>query len=42
VTKTQKLGAAEMLFDVQFSPGVESAKDIVALMEELWRVTKQA
>jgi len=42
VTRTQKLGAAEMLFDVQFSPGVESAKDIVARIEKLWRVTKQA
>ena len=29
VTTTQKLGAAEMLFDVQFSPGVETAKDLL-------------
>ena len=42
MTTTQKLGAAEMLFDVQFSPGVETAKDIVARIEKLWRVTKQA
>jgi probable F420-dependent oxidoreductase len=42
VTTTKKLGAAEMLFEVQFSPGVETAKDIVARMEELWRVAKQA
>jgi 3-hydroxyisobutyrate dehydrogenase len=39
---TQKLGAAEMLFDVQFSPGVETARDLVARMEELWQVAKQA
>src|SRR5215470_6529211 len=42
VTTTQKLGAAEMLFDVQFSPGVETAKDLVARMEDLWRIAKQA
>jgi probable F420-dependent oxidoreductase len=39
---TQKLGAAEIVIDAQFSPGVETADDIVAQMEELWRVAKQA
>ena len=28
VAATRKLGAAELLFDVQFSPGVETADDI--------------
>src|SRR5262245_6814063 len=42
VTTAQKLGAAEIVISAQFSPGVETAKDLVALMEELWRVTKQA
>jgi hypothetical protein len=42
VTTARKLGAAEIAIDAQFSPGVETAKDIVARMEELWRVAKQA
>ena len=42
VAATRKLGAAELLFDVQFSPGVETAHDIAARMEQLWRVVKQA
>jgi probable F420-dependent oxidoreductase len=36
VMKTRRLGAAEIVFDVQFSPGVETAKDLVSRMEELW------
>ena len=42
VTIARKLGAAEIAIDAQFSPGVETAKDLVARMEELWRVAKQA
>ena len=42
VRATAKLGAAEIVLDVQFSPGVESAKDIVAWMENLWRVATTA
>ncbi len=42
VTTARKLGAAEIVIDAQFSPGVETAKDLVARMEELWRVAKQA
>jgi len=42
IKATQKLGAAEIVFDVQFSPGVETAGDIVARMEQLWRIAKQA
>ncbi len=40
IRTTQKLGAAEIVFDVQFSPGVETAGDIAARMEQLWRVAK--
>lgn len=42
VKTTQKLGAAEIVFDVQFSPGVESANNSVTRMDSLWRVIKQA
>ena len=42
VKTTQKLGAAEIVFDAQFSPGVETARDIITRMEDLWRVAKQA
>jgi len=42
IKAAQKLGAAEVVLDVQFSPGVETAGDIVARMEQLWRVAKQA
>ena len=42
VKATQKLGAAEIVLDVQFSPGVETASDIVSRMEQLWRVVKSA
>lgn len=42
VTATRKLGAAEILFDVNFSPGVETAGDIVGRMEQLLRVAKQS
>ena len=42
VKTTQKLGAAEIVFDAQFSPGVETASDIVSRMEELWRIAQQA
>jgi probable F420-dependent oxidoreductase len=40
VTAVRKLGAAELLFDVQFSPGVEIADDILARMEQLLRVAR--
>ena len=40
IVATRKLGASELLFDVQFSPGVEGVDDIVARMEQLWQVAK--
>jgi hypothetical protein len=42
VTTARKFGVAEIVISAQFSPGVETAKDLVALMEELWRIAKQA
>jgi probable F420-dependent oxidoreductase len=42
VKTTQKLGAAEIVLDVQFSPRVETVNDVVSRMEELGRVAKQA
>jgi alkanesulfonate monooxygenase SsuD/methylene tetrahydromethanopterin reductase-like flavin-dependent oxidoreductase (luciferase family) len=42
IVATRKLGAAELLFDVQFSPGVETVDDIVARMEQLWHVARQS
>ena len=38
----RKLGAAEIVISAQFSPGVETAKDLVARMEDLWQIAKQA
>ena len=42
VAETRKLGAAEIVFDVQFSPGVETVDDIVARMEALCQASKQS
>ena len=42
VKTTQNLGAAEIVLDAQFSPGVETANDIVSRMEQLWRIAKSA
>jgi hypothetical protein len=42
VVTTQRLRAAEFVIDAQFSPGVETAKDLVSCMEKLWRIAKQA
>jgi CO dehydrogenase/acetyl-CoA synthase gamma subunit (corrinoid Fe-S protein) len=40
VRTVQKLGAAEIVLDAQFSPGVETVADIVARMEDLRRIAK--
>ena len=42
VKATQKLDAAEIVLDAQFSPGVETASDIVSRMEQIWRMVKSA
>ena len=41
VAESRKLGVAEIVFDVQFSPGVETVDDIVARMEQLYRASKK-
>src|SRR5215813_4627039 len=41
VAETLKLGAAEIVFDVQFSPDVKTVDDIVARMEQLYQIAKQ-
>jgi len=38
----RKLGAAEIVIYAQFLPEGESAKDLVARMEDLWNIAKQA
>jgi len=40
VKTTQKLGAAEIVLDVQFSPGVATTNDVVSRMGQLWQVGK--
>jgi probable F420-dependent oxidoreductase len=40
VVATRQVGAAELLFDVQFSPGVETVDDMISRMEQLWQVAK--
>jgi probable F420-dependent oxidoreductase len=42
VKATEKLGATEIVFDAQFSPGVETTNDLVSRMEQLWRIVKRA
>lgn len=42
IKAAQKLGAAETVLDAQFSPGVETGDDVIARMEDLWRVAHQA
>src|SRR5262249_33988058 len=42
VKAKEKLGATETSFDAQFSPGVETANDLVSRMEQLWRIAKRA
>ncbi|MGH9767977.1 MAG: LLM class F420-dependent oxidoreductase [Blastocatellia bacterium] len=42
VVETRKLGAAEIVFDVQFSPDVETVDEIITRMEQLYQASKQA
>lgn len=41
IAATKKVGAAELVLDVHFSPGVESQKDFLEHMERLWKVAKK-
>jgi probable F420-dependent oxidoreductase len=40
VAATRTLGAAELVFDVQFSPGIDTVEDIIVRMEQLWELSK--
>ena len=40
VAAVQSLGAAELLFDVQLSPGVGTVGDILDKMEQLWQIAE--
>lgn len=42
ILATRRLGATELLFDVQFSSGVEKLDDILARMQELWEIARQS
>lgn len=39
VRATEALGAAELFFDVNFSPGVQTIDDVLRLLEGLWRAS---
>jgi len=41
MTTARKVGVAEIVINAQFSPGIETARDLVAWMEEFGRVAKQ-
>ena len=38
ISETRRLGAAELVLDVQFSPDVKTDQDILNRMEDLWRI----
>ncbi len=42
VAAARRIGAAELLFDVHFSPGVETLDDILARIEHIWQVARQS
>jgi probable F420-dependent oxidoreductase len=41
IDATRRLGADELIFNAQFSPGVESAEDLIAMMERLWGMAQR-
>ncbi len=36
IAATRRLGAAELIFNAQFSPGIEGIDDVMARLEQLW------
>ena len=40
VVASREIGAAEVLFDVQFSPELESIEDYLTAMEQLYSASK--
>ena len=41
IAATKEAGAAELVLDVQFAPGVEKTEDYVKRLEQLWDVAKK-
>jgi probable F420-dependent oxidoreductase len=42
IMATRNVGAAELLFDIQFSPGVDAVGDIITRMEQLWQIAQSS
>ena len=42
IVATQQLGAEELIFNAQFSPGVDSVDGLLSHMEQLWTMTRRA
>ena len=40
IAATKEVGTAELVLDVQFSPGVETKEDYLTCMEQLWEAAK--
>ncbi len=40
IAAVRKLGATDLLFDVQFSPGADSVDQMVEWMEQLWELAR--
>jgi hypothetical protein len=38
IAATRRLGATELIFNAQFSPGADSTDNLIALMEQLWNM----
>jgi probable F420-dependent oxidoreductase len=41
IAATRQLGADELIFNAQFSPGLDSSNDLIALMERLWDMSQR-
>jgi probable F420-dependent oxidoreductase len=42
ISATRRLGADELIFNVLFSPDVESTEDLLSHMEQLWTMARQS
>jgi len=42
IAATRKIGAHELFFDVQFSPGINTLDRVIARMDRLWTLAKSA
>ena len=41
IAATRRIGATEIIFNAQFSPGVKSTEDLIALMGKLWDMAQR-